>query len=135
MIDSGHDHLCPTGLRINEILEENIHIITHSEDSLPRSNLGTNTSNYNTTTTTDDTTYNNADEISTDLPHFTPSRPDESIPTIENSTENSPGWDPTSTTPMITVRENISRVCPPRSSKTKALEQIRAMSNSLPDDD
>jgi len=33
LIVSDHDHLCPTELRINEIMEENINIFSPSEDS------------------------------------------------------------------------------------------------------
>ena len=110
--DSDLDQQCPE-LRSNEILEGNIYIFSPSVALSIRSTQGTTTPVYNTTPTTETTT----------LHHRTAGL------NAENSTRRDPSSNHTTN-----ARETISRVSLPRSSKTKALEQIRAMTNSLPSD-
>jgi len=117
-------------------MEGNIYIFSPSVALYLGSNLGTTTSVPNTATTTKYTAlhHRNTDIISTGQLQSTFNQHDESIPTGDSSPENSTSRDFPSTIHTTTARETISRVCLPRSSKTKALEQIRAMTNSLPDD-
>jgi len=135
-IDSEDNHPSPIGLRLHEF-EENSPIFSPLEAFSFRTNLGTNTTNDTTPTTTNEDTMdmnNNSDAISTATLPSVLCQPDEFTPTTHNSLEENPSLDPTSTTHIYNVGAEISRVCPPRFSKTKALEQICAMTNFLPDD-
>ena len=130
-----NDDIVPS-LKSNEIIEGNIYIFSPSVIWSLGSNLGTTTTVPNTATTTEYTAphHRNTDITSTGPLQSSSHQHDEFRPTGDSSLENSTGRDLPSTTHTTTARETISRVCLPRSSKTKALEQIRAMTITLPED-
>jgi len=136
LTDTYDDYSILIGLRIHERLEENSSIFSPSNALSLRKNLETNNAKDTTltTTTADAIRHKNSDEISTPSLLSTLCKLDELTPTAYNRLEETPSPDLPSTTHINISRKGSSRVCPPRSSKTKALEEISAMTNSLPDD-
>ena len=131
--DSDLVHQCP-GMRNTKISEGNIHIFSPLV-ALFSPNLGPTSLFVNTTTATANTTLHRDTDITpTGLLQSSVNQHDDTKPTGGKDVESRISRDPVSTIHTVDTREPVSRVCPPRSSKTKALEQIRAMTNSLPDD-